>query len=168
MAQDGYFQERLNSANPSRRSESDRLPHQNYRQAAWRDRSVDDQDVVESATGNSIRLACPLTFQHQAVFMQTLQTFVDVRHDLLRTNDPEDLAGATRVGADLAATHRSEEQAAVLGHRVCTSDHVVRSREKPANFVRLGLAVHRGCACAYVVVGATVKRGRNAAFVEGD
>src|ERR1700694_5359959 len=81
---------------PAPRSEPELLIHQDRRDTAGSDRLVDNQKVIYSA-GNSVGLPGPQVLKRKAVLVDASQSGVEIRDDLLTTDNEDDV---TRSGDD--------------------------------------------------------------------
>src|SRR5215207_1418816 len=102
--------------------------------------AIDDQDLVHGAV-NAVRSFRASILQGQRVFVDPAQSFLEVRHDLLRPHYEDDSPGAASIWSELTAAHRGRQQGPGLGDRVNAPQHYVGRRGQAANLVGLGFAV---------------------------
>src|SRR3954452_9346248 len=102
--------------------------------------AIDDEHLVHGAVDAVRRLRASI-LQRKRVLVDPAQSFLEVRHDLLRPHDEDDSPGAAGVRAELTAAHRGRQQRAGLGDRVNAAQHHVRRRGQAADLVGLGLTV---------------------------
>src|SRR5215211_7956499 len=98
--------------------------------------AIDDEDLVHGAVDAVRRLRASI-LQRQRVVVDPAQSFLEVRHDLLRPHYEDDSHGAAGVRSELAAAHRGRHQRAGLGDRVNAAQHHVRRRGQAADLLGL-------------------------------
>src|SRR6266487_2966237 len=102
--------------------------------------AIDDEDLVDGAM-DAVRRLRASVLQRERVLVDPAQSFLEVRHDLLRPHDEDDSPGAAGVRSELTAAHRGRQQRSGLGDRVDAAEHHIRRRGQAADLVGLGVAV---------------------------
>src|SRR3989440_9345219 len=120
--------------------EPDRLVDEDNGEAVRDDLAIDNEDLVHRAV-DAVRLLRASILHGERVVVDPAQSFIEVRHDLLRAHDEDDSPGAAGVRSELAAAHRGRQQGAGFGDRVRAAQHHVRGRGQAADLVGLGVAV---------------------------
>src|SRR5229473_7705798 len=120
---------------------TEHLVDQHHRDAPGGDLPVDNDNLVHRAA-YAIRSLGAGVFEPIRIFVDAEKTFLEVAHDLLRPDDENDSSGATDIGPELAAAHRSREQRPRLSDCLDAPQHDVRCRPQSANLVGLRLAIH--------------------------
>ena len=70
------------------------------------------------------------------IFLHAAQTFGHVADDLLRANDPDNLARARDVQTELAATTRGDNDTSIFGHR--NAERIQRHRSACVDLCAFG------------------------------
>src|SRR5260370_41757687 len=81
-------------------------------------------------------------FEGVGVLVDSVQSLLEVGHDLLGPHDENDSSGTADTRPELAAAHRSRDQRPGLSDRVDAPEHDVRRRAQAPDRVALGLAIH--------------------------
>src|SRR5207253_5535887 len=102
----------LSSAPASPPSEAQPLLDQDGGEAAGRDHSVDDEDVVHPA-GHAIGKAGSLILERKAVLANAAEPRFEIRNDLLASDHEDHVLGSRSQRAQLASSRRRDQQRAV-------------------------------------------------------
>src|SRR6202011_3137338 len=106
---------------PAPRSEPELLVHQDRRDTAGSDRLVDNQEVIYSA-GNAVGLPGPQVLKRKAVLVDASQSGVEIRDNLLTTDNKDDVTGSGDDWPELAPAGRRDQKRPLLGHGVDAAD----------------------------------------------
>src|SRR2546423_9728198 len=97
---------RIDSDIADPRLEPEGLVDEDNGEAVGDDLAIDDEDLVDRAV-DAVSLLRASILHGERVVVDPAQSFLEVRHDLLRPHDEDDSPGAAGVRSELAAAHRS-------------------------------------------------------------
>src|SRR5664280_2660718 len=136
-----------------RRSDPDRLPHENDGRPTGSWVLEDDEELGEPGGNPQLRAEVGvLVGQHE--FASPAQPFVEIPHDLLAADNEDHASGSRGVGPNLVTRVRDDDERPVVRDRLHAAQHHVWRGDELADLAPLGGAVHRHVAWPQGVVAA--------------
>lgn len=118
-------------------SVSDGLPEKQHGAAPWAGFRIEDEQAVDGA-GHPVHRLGSGVLQREGVLLYAAQGCAQVGHHLLRADDPDRVGGAARVGGELAAAARGENERAGLGDCGDAVDDEFGTGGQPSDLVGAG------------------------------
>src|SRR5258706_1582716 len=106
------------------------------------DFTINDKNVVYRRT-HLIELLHMFLFKRICIFLNAPKTFVQVLHDFLRTNNPDDLSRTRSIRAELTACIGCNQHVTVVCHSMYAASSVSWSADQFTDLAALSLTIHR-------------------------